>query len=390
MGGNRNYSGIGYSLARYSVSNYAHNMYYGPARALFVTYLDTINRLSISNPANCITRKATKTNPIHYVAFNREYREWLSQSFKSAFGKELIPYILNGANIPLCIGDSVKLNNDFKDEEERQNAYAEILDTYMQVQEQGDGIKSFTGILLYLMIDYYCTFLIDEPESFLHPPQANIMGQIIGTTLTEYQQAFISTHSEEIVKGLTQVCPDRVKIIRITRNGNANKFSILENETFNSVWNDPLLKYSNIMASLFHKNVVLCESDSDCKMYSIIENYNKLCRGLYSETLFIHCGGKHRMAKIVNALHSLDVDIRLIVDIDVLNEENVFREITEAYSIDWESIKIDYKKIVSNLHSPKEYVDKYELKILIEKICNSSSEKNLTKKKSSKLGLLYH
>ena len=26
--------------------------------------------------------------------------------------------------------------------------YAAILDTYKQVQEQGDGIKSFTGILL--------------------------------------------------------------------------------------------------------------------------------------------------------------------------------------------------------------------------------------------------
>ena len=33
-----------------------------------------------------------------------------------------------------------------------------VLDTYKQVQSQGDGIKSFTGILLYLMIDYCCTF----------------------------------------------------------------------------------------------------------------------------------------------------------------------------------------------------------------------------------------
>ena len=111
-----------------------------------------------------------------------------------------MPHTLNGSNIPLCIGDAVKFDKDFIDEQERMEEYAAILDTYKQVQEQGDGIKSFTRILLYLMLDYYCTFLIDEPESFLHPPQANIMGRIIGKTLRENQQAFISTHSEEIIK----------------------------------------------------------------------------------------------------------------------------------------------------------------------------------------------
>lgn len=79
----------------------------------------------------------------------------------------MIPYILNGGNIPLCIGNAVNFNKEeFADEQERQEEYAKVLDTYEQVQNQGDGIKSFTGILLYLMIDHYCTYLIDEPESF--------------------------------------------------------------------------------------------------------------------------------------------------------------------------------------------------------------------------------
>ena len=82
------------------------------------------------------------------------------------------------------------------------------------------------------------------------------MGRIIGKTLRENQQAFISTHSEEIIKGLLDVCPERIKIVRITREEDVNEFSVLENEKFNEVWNDPLLKYSNIMTSLFHKNVI--------------------------------------------------------------------------------------------------------------------------------------
>lgn len=160
-------------------------------------------------------------------------------------------------------------------------------------------------------------FLIDEPEAFLHPPQAKIMGQVVGETLSDQQQAFISTHSEEIIKGLLEVCPERVKIVRVTRQEDENQLSILDNNDFADVWNDPLLKYSNIMSSLFHKTVVLCESDSDCKMYSIIESYIKQQQGSYSETLFIHCGGKHRMAKISSALRALKINVKLIPDICV-------------------------------------------------------------------------
>ena len=347
-------------------------------RDRFVTYMDTLQRLTISNPANLITRKDAKNNPIHYAAFDRNYREWLSDNFKKAFGKELIPHTLNGGNIPLCIGDAVKFEDEFADEQERQEAYAEILDTYKQVHNQGDGIKSFTGILLYLMINHYCTYLIDEPESFLHPPQANIMGRIIGRTLSANQQAFISTHSEEIIKGLLDVCPERVKIIRITRENDSNNFSVLENENISSVWNDPLLKYSNIMTSLFHKEVVLCESDSDCKMYSIIDRKNKQLEGMYSETLFVHCGGKHRMAKIAKALRALNICVKLVPDIDVLNDENVFKGILDAFGIEWTNVEVSYNTIVSNLHSPKEKIRRDDVSVCIDRICEKANKEYLS------------
>lgn len=375
----KNYEGLGYSFSSHSISGYSRDKYYGSARPLFVAYLNTLNRLTISNPANLISRKAAKKNPIHYVAFDRTYREWLSENFKQAFSKDLMPHTLNGSNIPLCIGDAVKFDKDFIDEQERMEEYAAILDTYKQVQEQGDGIKSFTGILLYLMLDYYCTFLIDEPESFLHPPQANIMGRIIGKTLRENQQAFISTHSEEIIKGLLDVCPERVKIVRITREEDVNEFSVLENEKFNEVWNDPLLKYSNIMTSLFHKNVILCESDSDCKFYSIIENHIKQLEGKYSETLFIHCGGKHRMAKTATALKALNVNVKLVPDIDVMNDEKVFKGIVEAFGVEWTSIQKDYNTVVSNLHSPKEEIKRNDAKTNINRVLDGSTNKVLSK-----------
>ena len=381
QGSYTNYSVLGRSVNYWENSSdqsLLDNPYYGDYRDLFIANLDTAARLTICVPPNSINRKAAKQHPIHYAAFDGKYREWLSDSFKKAFGNELTPNILYGSTIPLCIGEAVKLGATFENEQQRLEAYADILEQYEQVQEQGDGIKSFTGILLYLMLDYYCTYLIDEPESFLHPPQARIMGQIIGQTLTDNQQAFISTHSEEIIKGLLEVCPERIKIVRITREGNNNSFSVLNNEMFSKVWSDPLLKYSNIMSSLFHKTVVLCESDSDCKMYSIIADHLKQAKGQFSESLFIHCGGKHRMAKISSALLALNIDVRLIPDIDILNDEKVFKETVEAFSVDWETIQGDYHILVSNLHSPKESVDRNSTKTMICSIFDASTAQILS------------
>lgn len=344
---------------------------FGYLRDLFIANLDTTARLKICDPPNTINRDSAKHHPIHYAAFDSKCRKWLSESFKKAFGIEVTPNILYGAKIPLCIGSPIQLVDEYEDEQSRQEAYAEILGTYKQVQNQGDGIKSFTGILLYLMLDYFCIYLIDEPESFLHPPQARIMGEIIGQALTN-QQAFVSTHSEDIIRGLLEVCPERIKVIRITREDDTNSFSVLDNNQFGEVWNDPLLKYSNIMSSLFHKSVVLCESDSDCKIYSIVESHLKQEAGKFSETLFIHCGGKHRMAKISRALRSLNVDVKLIPDIDVMNDENVFKGIVDAFGISWASVEKDYRIIVSNLHSPKENVKRNDAKATINSILDKT------------------
>lgn len=380
-GGFTYYEVLGNRIALYDslVRDFPTSPYYWSLRSLFMVELSTAARLSICAPPQNITRDAPKTHPIHYAAFESEHRKWLSNNFKKAFNVEVTPNILNGANIPLCIGEPVRLSGAYSVSQEHLEAYAGVLSGYRQVQNQGDGIKSFTGILLYLMLDYFRTYLIDEPESFLHPPQARIMGQIIGEALSNDQQAFISTHSEDIIKGLIEACPERVTIVRITREGDSNSFSVLDNEKLGTVWNDPLLKYSNIMSSLFHKTVVLCESDSDCRMYSLIEGHLKQASGRYSETLFIHCGGKQRMARIASALRALDIDVRLIPDIDILNDENVFRGILQAFGIGWDEVKDDYRAVVSNLHSPKEKVERAQAKALIGAVLDSSGGQFLSK-----------
>ena len=355
-------------------NEFQSNPFLGAYRYLFVAMLNTQERLAGCFPPALIMRNALKKHPIQYAAFEPSYRKWLSSCFKRAFGKDLIPNTQYGSGITLSIGEPVKFTEDFEDEQSRQEKYADILSGYKQVHEQGDGVVSFTSLLLYLMMDNYCTYLIDEPELFLHPPQAYIMGQIIGETLSDSQQAFISTHSEEMIKGLIEKQPERIKIIRITREVDVNYFSILDNEDLKGIWNDSLLKHSNIMNSLFHKNVVICESDSDCNFYSIISRNLKQNEGKFSETFFIHCGGKHRMAKIVKALLSLNIDVKTIVDIDVLNDEKVLSGIIDSCNGKWEEIEKDYRILSSNITEvPRRKVSELK-KMLNDKVDEVSGE----------------
>lgn len=277
-GNYKTYQGLNYSFN--SVND--RDNHFGNAQNIFVSYLNTETRLSICKPPQNINRNAPKTHPIHNVAFNQHYRMKISDYFNKAFATNIIPNTQYGATIPLCMGESISVNkeneSDFLVQMEN---YADILEQYPQIHNQGDGIRSFTGILLNLIIEHHKIFLIDEPESFLHPPQARIMGHTIGSLLSDKQQAFISTHSPEILKGLLETCPNRIKIVRITRNDNTNNFSILNNDEFNLLWKDPLLRHSEIMSSIFHKNVVLCESDSDCRLYSIIDSYIKETKTLF-------------------------------------------------------------------------------------------------------------
>lgn len=380
-GPNKYYRGFGYNIYSGALMSWESNEQYGEFRNFLIGYLTTLNRLAICDPAQNIRRDEPYQSPIHYAAFEERYQKKLSDDFQKAFGNHIIPNQLFGAIIPLCIGNDVAFETEKASTSSMIYTYGETLASYPQVQDQGDGIKSFVGIMLYLMIDHYRTFLIDEPESFLHPPQAKIMGEIIGQTLSEHQQAFISTHSEDIVKGLLEVCPERVKMIRITRTGNMNNFSILGNDNFKKIWGDPLLRHSNIMASLFHKTVVLCESDSDCRLYSIIDSHLKQKEGRFSETMFIHCGGKQRMAKIVSSLKELNIDVRLIPDLDVLNDKTIFKTVVDSFGIAWDALEKDYSILISNL-SGRKSIKKEDARATIEAILNRSNDAMLSSKES--------
>jgi predicted ATPase len=57
-----------------------------------------------------------------------------------------------------------------------------------KLDDQGDGIRSFVGIIIALLTLKRGLFLIDEPEAFLHPPQAFRVGTLIADQSNQSRQ----------------------------------------------------------------------------------------------------------------------------------------------------------------------------------------------------------
>jgi predicted ATPase len=359
-------------LVPFSDSNHLRH-----CRNIFIRYLSTDNRLSICNPPEAITLESAPKHPIHHLVRHPSCRETFSEYYKKAFGVPAVPNSLFGGREPLCLGSIPQCSEiQGTDAHDFVEKYSIYLRKQPMLHNQGDGMRSFAGVLLYLSIDFYHTFLIDEPETFLHPPQANIMGQVIAELLRDDQQAFISTHSQHLIKGLLEKAPDRVKIIRITRDGDNNTFSILENNKINELLQDPLLKYSEVLDGLFYKNVVICESDADCRFYSIVNGFLKEQQGAFSESLFVHSSGKDRMEKIVRTLKALNIECRVIPDMDILSQKEVFQALIEACGGSWDTFKTDYTILVNGL----EHVDNLtgaQLQDIIQKILSSYLDKEV-------------
>lgn len=348
-----------------------------------LNFLTTEQRLLASKPVSSYdAANEIPNNPIQELYAKDSKESEISELFKSAFGQDVIVNRGAGSIIPIHVGRKPNLENG---EDRVSESYLKKLNKVSQAQVQGDGIRSFLGILLNVFVNPHPIILIDEPEAFLHPPQARLLGKILAERLHENCQIFISSHSGDFIKGLLDSGNSQTKIVHINRDfSDVNHVSLLANQEIADIWKDPILHFSNILDGLFHSKVVICESDSDCRFYQALLN---ACYGDdgVSDILFVHCGGKQRLKVVVDALRSLDVKTMAVADIDVLNDENVFRQIAESFGIVWDHVEGKWKNInnfARQLVTPK---NKKAVKEEIDSFLESLSETTLSHSASEKI-----
>lgn len=295
---------------------------YRDVHMLFVKRLDTANRLITSNALN--RNDQPEKSPIYKLHKSESLAQKVSDYFRQAFKVDLIVNRNEMHTIPLHIGQAPNKSNFTID---RQDDYYRQVDLLPQLQEQGDGMRSFASILLDTFTSDSTITLIDEPEAFLHPPQARILGKMLTENNSDNRQLLISTHSEDFLQGLLDADNENVTVIRIERVDRVNKMNILQTDKIKKLWSNPILRYSNILSGLFHEKVVVCESDYDCLFYQAIMNaIYEHKKEIAPDILFTHCGGKTRIKDIVIALKAVNVPVVAICDFDLLNDKKILDE----------------------------------------------------------------
>ena len=230
-------------------------------------------------------------------------------------------------------------------------------------------MRSFASVIMHLLTPATFTLLLlDEPEAFLHPPQARLLGELIVTEKAPSAQLFLATHSPDVLQGLINVAPDHLRVLRMQRDGDVNRIKELDKDLVKEISSDPLMKYSSVLSGLFHQRVIVCEGDSDCLFYSSILDLPEVHGETHPDVLFVHGGSKDRLAKLAKTLIALDVPVDIIADMDLLNDMNVLRATIEALAGDWDVVEPMAGAVKKAIEEHKPWLNAGEIKKGIRKI----------------------
>ena len=342
-------------------------------RSLFCLRIPTETRISASDPAESIDFLENPiSHPIHMLYEDDQLEEKISKYFRSAFGEDLILFRSGGSIMPLFVGDTPPKHSG---EDRISRTYVErVRASTVPLHEQGDGMRSFASVILHVLAAITpSVLLLDEPEAFLHPPQARLLGEIIAKEKSSRAQLFVATHSPDVLQGLVNVAPEHLRVLRIQRDGNVNRVKELDKERVKKISVDPLMKYSSVMSGVFHERVIICESDADCMFYSSILDLPEVHGERQPDVLFVHAGGKHRMKTLAKTLVDLDVPVDVVADIDILKEADIFQKIIDALGGEWCTVKPISNQVKNDIEQFKPHLTVGKIKKRINTILDNLS-----------------
>ena len=330
---------------------------------MFILFADGTSRLVAGNSqSNIDFSTEPPTHPIQHAYMKPDLERELGGRCRAAFGLDVTVDRLGGSVISLRLGDRPHYEHDSGIPT---TDYLNQLKSLPKLEEQGDGIRSYMGLILHILAGMHEIMLVDEPEAFLHPPQARLLAKVLAEQ-AEAKQVFLATHSSDIVQGALEA-GGSTTIVRITRHGDVNHAAMLKDEDVKDLWSDPLLRYSSVLDGLFHDAVILCESDSDCRYYQAVLDgiRGPSIEGGSSrepQLLFTHCGGKARLASVVNALRAVSVPVVVVADFDILRSASDVERLVVALGGDFELVRTDLTIVSAQLTSDVKPLRKLALK----------------------------
>ncbi|MFF7438714.1 AAA family ATPase [Streptomyces sp. NPDC008122] len=292
--------------------------------------------------------------PMHYIEDSAEIREQIKSYSQRVFGESLTVDYLS-AEMQFRVGTTSTPAPPIDDVS---TAYRRELASLPLLQEQGDGMTSLLGLLIPLATTPFPIVLADEPEAFLHPPQAVALGKILGEiSHTKGTQIILATHDKNLLAGL-MASSAPVSVVRLDRRGSEVRASQLKDEALRELWRNPALKYSNALDGLFHKLVVIAEADPDCRFYAaalehLLEESKDEFNISSDDVLFIPSGGLGDMPKLTKALRDLSVPVVASPDMDAISDVGIMKKLVSALGGSWQDFQDSDKKLRVPFSTPK-------------------------------------
>lgn len=296
-------------------------------------HLDGRQRLNYVLPTRLPEEGMRSDNHLTRLLWNNDARQHLRKIVFEAFEYHL------SIDTSSFRETRIKLSHESPEAYEHSHR-PEALDYFHRAQDIerfSDGVKSFVGLLAALLSDEYLVMLIDEPEAFLHPPLARRLGQELHQlSHTRGAHVLAATHSADFLMGCLQASPD-AHIVRLTYRQGVPTARLLSREQIQQMMQDPLLRSTGVLSALFHEGAVVCEGDRDRAFYQEI-NERLLTKSGRKEgadsCLFINAHSKQAIHRVIGLLRRMGIPAVAIIDLDIIIDENVLKELLTAIEAD--------------------------------------------------------
>ncbi len=313
--------------------------YIGP---LFAKLIGARDRLSaIAERKRVDGSKEKPAYPLPALDLDPESERKTSKSFYKIFGKNLMLDRWVGSVVNLHVGSRP---NTTKHGHEYTPEYASEVRKRPDINSEGDGIKAAAGLLLNVLSIPKNVYLIDEPDVYLHPPQAYAAAKEL-VRISVGTQLFMATHNAHFVRGLLDASSSRVFLIRLDRRGNEQSVNLIEHEVFEEIESDPLVRFSNLLEAMFFRTAIICENEADCLFY------RNLCRAVNNESgqddnvFWLSSHGKQNIRKFVRILRALGLRVMSLPDLDIINDRSNLCALLESHGGRWSDIDHEYSTL---------------------------------------------
>jgi len=348
-----------------------------------VYYMNSDSRLNIAKTTPSIDPRTAPKNLMHKLYRNDTVKEKLNIAFQNAFGMDIFLDTSTHVNTRFVV------DKDLRDMPDKNDDILNRVGDLISLEEQGDGYRSFTATVLTLLLSKNKVILIDEPEAFLHPEQARILGAWIAENFHEFEsQVLITTHSSNFLQGLLSIDQSELKIHRLTRVDDNTSFTEITSDSILKLSKSPMLSSQRVLDTIFSTGVVVCEADSDRVFYNSVAT--KLLNNHH--TLFIHAHNKQSIKDVVELLSKISIPVAGIVDIDILNGVRDLKNLVSNFNIgsqrssDIESKCRKLNQLVDEIPEDQQYkelleeVDKFNTELKDKKHNNLQDLKSALKR----------